>query len=36
MSLTLSIDHRGVDGATATGFLTKLKRLIEDPLCIVV
>jgi pyruvate dehydrogenase E2 component (dihydrolipoyllysine-residue acetyltransferase) len=36
MSLTLSIDHRAVDGATAAGFLTELKELIEDPLCIVV
>ncbi|MBO0785646.1 MAG: 2-oxo acid dehydrogenase subunit E2, partial [Actinobacteria bacterium] len=36
MSLTLSIDHRAVDGATAAGFLTKLRELIEDPLGIVV
>jgi pyruvate dehydrogenase E2 component (dihydrolipoamide acetyltransferase) len=36
VSLTLSIDHRAVDGATAAGFLTTLKELIEDPLGIVV
>jgi pyruvate dehydrogenase E2 component (dihydrolipoamide acetyltransferase) len=36
MSLTLSIDHRAVDGATAASFLTELKGLIEDPLSIVV
>ena len=35
MTLTLSIDHRAVDGATAAGFLTHLKELIEEPLDIV-
>jgi pyruvate dehydrogenase E2 component (dihydrolipoamide acetyltransferase) len=35
MTLTLSIDHRAVDGATAAGFLTRLKELIEEPLGIV-
>jgi pyruvate dehydrogenase E2 component (dihydrolipoyllysine-residue acetyltransferase) len=35
MALTLSIDHRAVDGATAAGFLTRLKELIEEPLDIV-
>jgi pyruvate dehydrogenase E2 component (dihydrolipoamide acetyltransferase) len=35
MTLTLSIDHRAVDGATAAGFLTRLKDLIEEPLDIV-
>lgn len=35
MSLTLSIDHRAVDGATAAAFLTGLKELIEEPLRIV-
>ena len=35
MTLTLSIDHRAVDGATAAGFLTRLKELIEQPLDIV-
>jgi len=36
MSLTLSIDHRAVDGATAAAFLTGLRDLIEDPVGIVV
>ncbi|HEY5358065.1 MAG TPA: dihydrolipoamide acetyltransferase family protein [Streptosporangiaceae bacterium] len=36
MTLTLSIDHRAVDGATAAAFLTGLRELIEEPLCIVV
>jgi pyruvate dehydrogenase E2 component (dihydrolipoamide acetyltransferase) len=35
MTLTLSIDHRAVDGATAAGFLTRLRELIEEPLGIV-
>ena len=35
MTLTLSIDHRAVDGATAAGFLTHLRELIEEPLGIV-
>ncbi len=35
MALTLSIDHRAVDGATAAGFLARLKELIEEPLDIV-
>jgi pyruvate dehydrogenase E2 component (dihydrolipoamide acetyltransferase) len=35
MTLTLSIDHRTVDGATAAGFLTSLRELIEQPLAIV-
>jgi pyruvate dehydrogenase E2 component (dihydrolipoamide acetyltransferase) len=35
MMLTLSIDHRAVDGATAAGFLARLKELIEEPLDIV-
>jgi pyruvate dehydrogenase E2 component (dihydrolipoamide acetyltransferase) len=35
MTLTLSIDHRAVDGATAAGFLGRLKELIEQPLDIV-
>ena len=34
ITLTLSIDHRPLDGATAAGFLTDLKKLIEEPLCI--
>jgi len=32
MTLTLSIDHRAVDGATAARFLTRLRELIEQPL----
>ncbi len=35
MTLTLSIDHRAVDGATAAVFLTRLRELIEEPLDIV-
>ena len=32
MKVTLSADHRVVDGADAAGFLGDLKRLIENPL----
>jgi pyruvate dehydrogenase E2 component (dihydrolipoamide acetyltransferase) len=35
MTLTLSIDHRAVDGATAARFLTRLREAIEQPLDIV-
>jgi len=35
MTLTLSIDHRAVDGATAARFLTRLRELIEQPLDLV-
>lgn len=35
MTLTLSIDQRAVDGATAARFLTRLRELIEYPLDIV-
>ncbi|HLI38713.1 MAG TPA: pyruvate dehydrogenase complex dihydrolipoamide acetyltransferase [Streptosporangiaceae bacterium] len=35
MALTLSIDHRVLDGATGAGFLTDLKKLIEEPMRIV-
>ena len=31
MSLTLSVDHRAVDGATAADFLRTLKNLLEEP-----
>jgi pyruvate dehydrogenase E2 component (dihydrolipoamide acetyltransferase) len=32
MKLTLSCDHRAVDGATAAQFLQIVKRLLEHPL----
>ncbi|HVJ51529.1 MAG TPA: pyruvate dehydrogenase complex dihydrolipoamide acetyltransferase [Aliidongia sp.] len=32
MSCTLSVDHRVVDGATGAAFLAAFKKLIEDPL----
>jgi pyruvate dehydrogenase E2 component (dihydrolipoamide acetyltransferase) len=31
MTVTLSVDHRAVDGATAAEFLRTLKHLIEEP-----
>ena len=31
MTVTLSADHRAVDGAAAAGFLVTLKSLLEDP-----
>ena len=31
MSLTLSCDHRAVDGATAAEFLRTLKGMLEEP-----
>jgi pyruvate dehydrogenase E2 component (dihydrolipoamide acetyltransferase) len=36
ITLTLSIDHRALDGATGAAFLTDLQQLIEEPLSIVV
>lgn len=32
MSCTLSVDHRAVDGAVGAQFLAEFKKLIEDPL----
>jgi pyruvate dehydrogenase E2 component (dihydrolipoamide acetyltransferase) len=35
MRLTLSIDHRALDGATGAAFLARLKDVLEHPLRIV-
>jgi pyruvate dehydrogenase E2 component (dihydrolipoyllysine-residue acetyltransferase) len=35
MRLTLSIDHRALDGATGAGFLQQLKTVLEHPLQII-
>ena len=32
MSCTLSTDHRSVDGAVGAEFLAALKKLIQDPM----
>ncbi len=32
MTVTLSVDHRSVDGAIGAEFMTAFKRMIEDPL----
>jgi pyruvate dehydrogenase E2 component (dihydrolipoamide acetyltransferase) len=32
MKATLSVDHRAIDGATAAQFLQVVKRLLEQPL----
>ena len=32
MKVTLSVDHRALDGATAARFLQELKRLLEQPM----
>ena len=34
MTATLSVDHRAVDGALGANFLAELKKLIEDPLAL--
>ncbi len=34
MSVTLSTDHRVVDGALGAQFLQEFKKLIEDPLAL--
>ena len=31
MTLTLSADHRIVDGAVAAEFLTEIKQILEEP-----
>ena len=36
IKLTLSIDHRALDGASAARFLQQLKAILEEPLRIVV
>ena len=36
MKVTLSCDHRIVDGAIGSAFLKTLKELIEDPIKILV
>ena len=35
MTLTLSIDHRALDGATGAAFLAGLRKLIQEPMRIV-
>jgi pyruvate dehydrogenase E2 component (dihydrolipoamide acetyltransferase) len=32
MTCTLSVDHRSVDGAVGADFMAAFKRMIEDPL----
>ena len=32
MTLTLAVDHRCIDGATAAGFMKELKAILEDPI----
>ena len=36
MKVTLSCDHRAVDGATAAAFLKSLQQFLEDPIRILV
>ena len=32
MTVTLAVDHRCIDGATAAAFVKELKGILEDPL----
>jgi pyruvate dehydrogenase E2 component (dihydrolipoamide acetyltransferase) len=32
MTCTLSVDHRVVDGALAAEWVSKFKKIVEDPL----
>jgi pyruvate dehydrogenase E2 component (dihydrolipoamide acetyltransferase) len=32
MTCTISVDHRAVDGALAAEWLAEFKRVVEDPL----
>lgn len=36
MTITLSVDHRAIDGALAAQWLSTLKRMIENPLAILI
>jgi pyruvate dehydrogenase E2 component (dihydrolipoamide acetyltransferase) len=36
MSVTLSVDHRVIDGALGAQFLDALKALIEEPMAMLV
>jgi len=31
LTMTLSVDHRVIDGALAARFLARVKQLLEDP-----
>jgi pyruvate dehydrogenase E2 component (dihydrolipoamide acetyltransferase) len=35
LRITMSCDHRAVDGATGARFMQSLRRLIENPLMLV-
>ena len=34
MTCTLSADHRAIDGAMAAQFMSTLKKVIEDPISV--
>lgn len=36
MNITLSVDHRLIDGLLAAQFLAEVKRLLENPICLLV